>query len=74
MNTEEAKSIVKQSVERAVEYCQTQSALADRAGISQGAIGKYLRKETLPTGVTAKKLSLAVDETIPKDRFAPHIF
>lgn len=74
MDTKDAKIIVKKSVNDAVAYCGTQVSLAARAKITQGAIGKYIRGETLPTGVTAKKLSKAVDETMPKEKFAPHIF
>jgi transcriptional regulator with XRE-family HTH domain len=74
MNTIKSKSIVKQSVKRAVIYCGSQAALARRAGITQGAIGKYLRGETLPTGVTANNLSKAVDNTMHNSDFAPHIF
>jgi transcriptional regulator with XRE-family HTH domain len=69
-----AKEIVKKSVEKAVSYCGTQTALAKRAEITQGAIGKYLRKDSLPTGGTAKKLAKAVDNTQSKKDFAPHIF
>lgn len=74
MDTEDVKEIVKETVKNAVRYCGSQVEFARRAGISQGAVGKYLRKEALPTGVTAKKLSAAVDGTISKNKFAPHIF
>ena len=74
MNTTNAKSIVKDAVKTAVQYCGTQVALAEKAQITQGAVGKYLRGDALPTGVTAKKLSAAVDYTLDKSCFAPHIF
>jgi transcriptional regulator with XRE-family HTH domain len=74
MNTSAAKKIVSESVRRAVRYCGTQTALAKKADITQGAVGKYLREEALPTGVTAKKLAEAVDNTQSKEHFAPHIF
>lgn len=54
--------------------CGTQDKLAKKAGITQGAIGKYLRGDALPTGVTANKLSFAVDGTQEPASFAPHIF
>ncbi len=54
--------------------CGTQEKLAKKAGITQGAIGKYLRGDALPTGVTANKLSFAVDGTQDPASFAPHIF
>jgi transcriptional regulator with XRE-family HTH domain len=74
MNASSAKKIVSQSVKQAVRYCGTQTALAKKAGITQGAVGKYLREEAMPTGVTAKKLAEAVDYTQQKEHFAPHIF
>lgn len=74
MSDADFKIIIKEAVKDAVTYCGSQVALADKAGITQGAIGKYLRGDAMPTGVTAKKLSQAVDSTISRDRFAPHIF
>lgn len=74
MNTSKAKEIVSESVKKAVLYCGTQERLAKRAEITQGAVGKYIRKEALPTGVTAKKLAKAVDYTQSESDFAPHIF
>lgn len=74
MNTSEIKEIVKKSITTAVGYCGSQVALAKKAEMSQGAIGKYLRGEVLPTGVSAKKLSKAVDGTQKPSDFAPHIF
>jgi transcriptional regulator with XRE-family HTH domain len=74
MNTSNAKEIVSKSVKKAVAYCGTQKALAEKANITQGAIGKYLRKEALPTGVTARNLAKAVDNTQSREEFAPHIF
>jgi transcriptional regulator with XRE-family HTH domain len=75
MNTSEAKEVVSQSINKAIAYCGgSQMRLAKKAGLSQGAISKYIRKESLPTGVTARLLAEAVDGTqSPKD-FAPHIF
>jgi transcriptional regulator with XRE-family HTH domain len=74
MDTAKYKEIVKKSVSKAVECCGTQMELAKRAGITQGAVGKYVRGETLPTGVTANKLSKAVNYQQPPSDFAPHIF
>jgi transcriptional regulator with XRE-family HTH domain len=74
MNPSIAKKIVSQSVKQAVRYCGTQTALAKKAQITQGAVGKYLREEALPTGVTARKLAEAVDYTQTEGHFAPHIF
>lgn len=74
MNKITAKHIVKTAVIEAIAYCGTQAALADKAEITQGAVGKYIRGDSIPTGVTARKLSKAVDSTIPASRFAPLIF
>ncbi len=74
MDILEIKEAVKQSVGLAIVFCGTQEKLARKAGITQGAVGKYVRKEALPTGVTAKKLSFAVDGTQSPADFAPHIF
>jgi len=74
MNTSQAKKLVKKSVSKAVASCGSQSALARKAKITQGAIGKYLRGDALPTGVTAKKLSEAVNSEIDPYYFAPLIF
>lgn len=74
METDQYKEIVKKSVITAIEFCGTQAKLAEKARITQGAIGKYLRKEALPTGVTANNLSNAVDGSQPPSDFAPHIF
>lgn len=74
MNTSQIKEIVKKSVADAVVIAGTQVALAKRAHITQGAIGKYLRGDSIPSGLTAKHLSEAVDGRIPPSGFAPHIF
>jgi hypothetical protein len=74
MDKQTAKAIVKESVSKAVAYCGTQMNLANKAGITQGAVRKYLIGESLPTGVTAKKLSKAVDNNQLPCEFAPHIF
>lgn len=74
MEINEAKEIVVMAVKEAVEYCGSQSALAEKAGVSQGAVNKYLRRDCMPTGVTARNLSRAVDNVIPKHRFAPLVF
>jgi len=74
MNTSQIKDIVKKSVAEAVALCDTQAALAEKAGLTQGAIGKYLRGDALPRGDTAKRLSKAVEGRIPPYKFAPHIF
>ena len=74
MNNLEAKEIVSEAVKLAIGICGSQSQLAERTGITQGAVGKYLNKKALPTGVTAKKLSKAVNYSLSKERFAPHIF
>lgn len=52
----------------------SQSALAKKALLSQGAISKYLRGASLPSGVAAKNLSIATDGKIEPSGFAPHIF
>ncbi len=49
-------------------------ALAEKTGISQGAISKYLRGDALPRGDTAKSLSKAVGGRLRPADFAPHIF
>lgn len=74
MDILKAKEIVKKSVAEAVKLCGTQCALAERSGVTQGAIGKYLRGDALPRGETAKKLSKAVDGKMGPRDFAPHIF
>jgi hypothetical protein len=74
MNTSKAKEIVKISVARAVVLAGSQTKLAEKADLTQGAIGKYLRGEALPTGPTAKRLVAAVDGALNKKDFAPHIF
>ena len=71
MNTSD---IIKNSVTQAISICGSQVALAKRAGITQGAIGKYIRGEAKPTGVTARKLSLAVCRKLSPADFAPEIF
>jgi DNA transposition AAA+ family ATPase len=67
------KSIIKNSISKAITTCGSQTKLAVKAGVSQGAIGKYLRGHAMPTGITAKNLSKAVGNQPPSD-FAPHIF
>jgi transcriptional regulator with XRE-family HTH domain len=74
MNDSQIKDIIKKSVSAAVVYCGSQSALARNAKITQGAIGKYLRGDAKPTGLTARRLSIAVDKTLMPVDFAPHIF
>jgi len=74
METSEIKEIVKKSVRTAIKICGTQDALAKKAGVTQGAVGKYLRGESIPTGVTAKNLSNAVNGELQPCDFAPHIF
>ena len=74
MDTNEFKEIVKKSVSEAVKSCGSQLNLAKKAGLTQGAIGKYVRGETLPTGVSANKLSKAVEGKQQPYDFAPHIF
>jgi len=74
MKTSEFKDVVKKSVAKAVITCGSQSCLAEKAGITQGAISKYIRGDALPTGVTAKNLSLAVGGIQSPSDFAPHIF
>jgi len=70
----ESKELVKQSVLKAIEICGTQDKLAERAGITQGAVGKYIRKEAMPRGETAKRLSKAVNGALSPYHFAPLIF
>lgn len=74
MNTLHAKEKVKDTVAEAVRLCGTQDALAKKAGITQGAIGKYLRGDALPRGETAKALSKAVNGRLTPKDFAPLIF
>ncbi|MGZ4953554.1 MAG: helix-turn-helix domain-containing protein [Methylobacter sp.] len=74
MTKSEIKHIVKQSIEQAIAICETQTALADKAGVTQGAISKYLRGDALPKGETAKNLSVAVAGILKPADFAPHIF
>lgn len=74
MNTSEIKEIVKKSVFIAVKSCGSQAALAKKAGLTQGAVSKYARGETLPRGETAIALSMAVDGKLKPADFAPHIF
>lgn len=74
MNTSQVKDIVSKSVNHAIAICGSQVALAKKANITQGAVGKYIRKEALPTGLTAKSLSRAVDGELSPADFAPHIF
>lgn len=68
---------VKASINKAILVFGSQKKLADEANLTQGAISKYARGESLPTGVTANNLSEAVIKKglklLPKD-FAPHIF
>lgn len=58
----------------AIEMAGSQKKLAEKSGLSQGVISKYLRGETMPSGVAAKKLERAVNFKITRDKFAPHIF
>lgn len=74
MNTSTNKEILKNSISSAIEICGTQMALAEKTGISQGAISKYLRGDALPRGDTAKSLSKAVGGRLRPADFAPHIF
>lgn len=74
METLEIKEIVKRSVASAIEICETQVLLAEKTGVSQGAISKYLRGAALPRGEIAKKLSRAVGGQLKPYDFAPHIF
>jgi transcriptional regulator with XRE-family HTH domain len=74
MNKAQIKDIVKRSVSIAIEQCGTQAALAEKAGITQGAVGKYLRGEAIPRGETANALSEAVGGALEPFDFAPHIF
>jgi len=74
MKKSEIKEEVRKSVIIAISHCGTQDALAKKAGITQGAIGKYLRGEALPTITTANGLSDAVDGTQHPSCFAPHIY
>jgi Helix-turn-helix. len=74
MNKTEAKKVIKDAVNEAILYCGSQVSLAEKSNLTQGAIGKYIREEAMPTGVTARRLSEAVDLTIPKERFAPLVF
>lgn len=74
MDTFNAKRIVTRSVSQAVAICGTQSLLAKKASITQGAVGKYLRGDCLPTGRTAKRLSFATGHQLSPYDFAPHIF
>lgn len=74
MKTSEIRKQARSAVQRAIAICGTQVELASKAGITQGAIGKYIRLEAAPTGLTAKKLSKAVNGVITPAEFAPHIF
>lgn len=58
----------------AIEIAGSQKKLAEKSGMSQAAISKYLRGKIIPSGVAAKKLEKAVDFKITCDKFAPHIF
>lgn len=70
----EIKEIVIKSVATAVAICGSQAKLAKKAGLTQGAVGKYVRGETLPRGETAIVLSKAVGGELTPYDFAPHIF
>lgn len=74
MDISHIKEIVKNSVSVAIESCGTQEKLAKKAGITQGAISKYLRGDALPKGETANALSKAIDGKLKPADFAPHIF
>lgn len=74
MDEKTTKQIIIDAIAEAVEIVGTQNVLADKSGLSQGAISKYLRGEAKPKGENAKKLEMAVDMKIPRHRFAPHIF
>ena len=71
-NNEPYKTIIRQSVQDAIAIIGTQEKLADKSGLSQGAISKYVRGDAMPSGQAAKKLSAA--SGFPPVRFAPHIF
>jgi transcriptional regulator with XRE-family HTH domain len=51
----------------------SQKLLAEKTGLTQGAISKYLKFKSMPTGQTAKRLCEISDKFTPAD-FAPHIF
>lgn len=65
---------VSYAIEEAIKACGSQRVLAEKAGVSQAAISKYLRGVMIPTGVTAKKLSEATGGLLKPSDFAPHIF
>lgn len=74
MDKKEIKSIVKRSISIAIEICGSQSKLASKAGISQGAVNKYVRGEAMPRGETAIALSKATAGKLTPADFAPQIF
>jgi transcriptional regulator with XRE-family HTH domain len=71
MNIEEARQSVSNNVSKAVDIAGSQVELARKSGITQGAIGKYLRKEAIPRASTARNISKAVDGAIPAHYFSP---
>lgn len=74
MDKQAIKNIVKKSVSLAIEICGSQGKLAVKAGITQGAVGKYFRGESLPRGETAIALSKATGGKLLPFHFAPQIF
>ena len=74
MNDTDIDEMIKDAVAEAIKIAGTQKLLANNAGLSQGAIGKYYRGEARPRGETAIMLERAVDKKIQRSRFAPHIF
>lgn len=73
MNDIKIKTLVSKNIVTAIKYCGTQTKLAKKAGITQGAVSKYKRGDAIPTYMTAQKLSKAVDKTQPISDFAPYV-
>lgn len=53
------------AIEEAINICGSQTALAKKAGLSQGSIWKYLTGKCKPKYESAQKLSLAVKGEFP---------
>ena len=65
------KKIVSKSVRRAIAICGTQQALADKAGIVQSMVNKYMHNGSIPKAPTALRLSKAVNGELTPADFAP---
>lgn len=74
MDTNLESEIIKKAVAEAIVIAGSQQLLAQKAGLTQGAISKYILGKSKPRGEIALRLEKACDFKVTRTRFAPHIF